>query len=212
MLLTFLLTRRLLKQGMEALWNLEDKLKLSTQEALVLLVCAAFAIVGICAATILKKKKKIEMKKQLPDHDGMVTNCDQSMRTKCSESETRCGWFSIKRVLMGSVRWSRANKLEEKRVGSGWRERPTPLLGMMEGISEFDVGWQSHNSESPVWQRPILRGEKCELPRFSGLILYDERGRQLSDQSHQEISCKENIHPQVNREEKKKTLIEVLLN
>ncbi|XP_040989113.1 uncharacterized protein LOC121236745 [Juglans microcarpa x Juglans regia] len=196
MLLTLLLTSRLLKQGMEALWNLEDKLKLSTQEALVLLVCAAFAIVGICAATILKKKKKMGMKKQLPDHDGMVTNCNELMRTKCAESETSCGWFSIKRVLMGSVRWSRANKWEEKRVGSGWRERPTPLLGMMEG-SEFDVGWQSHNSESPVWQKPILRGEKCELPRFSGLILYDERGRQLSDQSHQEISCKENIHPQV---------------
>ncbi|KAG6685361.1 hypothetical protein I3843_12G109000 [Carya illinoinensis] len=179
---------------MEALWNLEDKLKLSTQEALVLLVCAGFAFVGICAATILKKKKG--MKKQLPNHDGMVTSCDELMRAKCSESEARCGWFSIKRVLMGSVRWSRAKKWEEKRVGSGWRERPTPLLRMMEG-SEFDVGWQSHNSESPVWQRPILMGEKCELPRFSGLILYDERGRQLSDQSHQEISCKENIHPQV---------------
>ncbi|KAG6634314.1 hypothetical protein CIPAW_12G110200 [Carya illinoinensis] len=147
---------------MEALWNLEDKLKLSTQEALVLLVCAGFAFVGICAATILKKKKG--MKKQLPNHDGMVTSCDELMRAKCSESEAR--------------------------------ERPTPLLRMMEG-SEFDVGWQSHNSESPVWQRPILMGEKCELPRFSGLILYDERGRQLSDQSHQEISCKENIHPQV---------------
>ncbi|KAG2677632.1 hypothetical protein I3760_12G107100 [Carya illinoinensis] len=172
---------------MEALWNLEDKLKLSTQEALVLLVCAGFAFVGICAATILKKKKG--MKKQLPNHDGMVTSCDELMRAKCSESEARCGWFSIKRVLMGSVRWSRAKKWEEKRVGSGWRERPTPLLRMMEG-SEFDVGWQSHNSESPVWQRPILMGEKCELPRFSGLILYDERGRQLSDQSHQEISCK----------------------
>ncbi|XP_047329963.1 uncharacterized protein LOC124933587 [Impatiens glandulifera] len=39
---------------------------------------------------------------------------------------------------------------------------------------------QSHNSSSPwppvLWQRPILMGEKCELPRFSGLILYDQRG------------------------------------
>ncbi|CAI0441025.1 unnamed protein product [Linum tenue] len=33
-----------------------------------------------------------------------------------------------------------------------------------------------------VWQRPILMGEKCELPKFSGLILYDERGRPLYDQ------------------------------
>ncbi|KAG6506447.1 hypothetical protein ZIOFF_031770 [Zingiber officinale] len=30
---------------------------------------------------------------------------------------------------------------------------------------------------TPVWQRRILMGERCELPRFSGLILYDEHGR-----------------------------------
>jgi hypothetical protein len=31
----------------------------------------------------------------------------------------------------------------------------------------------------PVWQRRILMGMRCELPRFSGLILYDEQGRRL---------------------------------
>ncbi|KQJ94506.1 uncharacterized protein LOC104583996 [Brachypodium distachyon] len=31
----------------------------------------------------------------------------------------------------------------------------------------------------PVWQRRILMGMRCELPRFSGLILYDEHGRPL---------------------------------
>lgn len=30
-----------------------------------------------------------------------------------------------------------------------------------------------------VWQRRILMGMRCELPRFSGLILYDEQGRRL---------------------------------
>ncbi|CAA6673194.1 unnamed protein product [Spirodela intermedia] len=34
-------------------------------------------------------------------------------------------------------------------------------------------------SSSPLWQRRILMGERCELPRFSGLILYDERGLPL---------------------------------
>ncbi|KAE8782665.1 hypothetical protein D1007_43934 [Hordeum vulgare] len=29
----------------------------------------------------------------------------------------------------------------------------------------------------PVWQRRILMGMRCELPRFSGLLLYDEHGR-----------------------------------
>ncbi|GJM91039.1 hypothetical protein PR202_ga07374 [Eleusine coracana subsp. coracana] len=32
---------------------------------------------------------------------------------------------------------------------------------------------------TPVWQRRILMGTRCELPRFSGLILYDEHGRRL---------------------------------
>jgi hypothetical protein len=31
----------------------------------------------------------------------------------------------------------------------------------------------------PVWQRRILMGMRCELPRFSGLILYDEQGRRI---------------------------------
>ncbi|KAF7081038.1 hypothetical protein CFC21_085019 [Triticum aestivum] len=31
----------------------------------------------------------------------------------------------------------------------------------------------------PVWQRRILMGMRCELPRFSGLLLYDEHGRPM---------------------------------
>ncbi|RLM79441.1 uncharacterized protein C2845_PM12G13040 [Panicum miliaceum] len=36
---------------------------------------------------------------------------------------------------------------------------------------------------TPVWQRRILMGTRCELPRFSGLILYDEHGRPLQSSS-----------------------------
>lgn len=146
---------------MEALWNLEDKLRLSTQKALILLVCASFAVIALCTATVLKKKGR---RRQLPRHDTAAR--DDSMRS--------CGWVSIKKVLMCSMRWSRANKWEGERIG----ERPTPLLGL--------EGWESHNSVSPVWQRPILMGDKCELPRFSGLILYDERGRLLSESQKEE--------------------------
>ncbi|KAJ1690745.1 hypothetical protein LUZ63_014900 [Rhynchospora breviuscula] len=35
----------------------------------------------------------------------------------------------------------------------------------------------------PLWQRRILMGERCEMPRFSGLILYDERGFPLPSSS-----------------------------
>ena len=167
-------------KAMEALWNLEDKLKLSTQDAVILFVFVAFALIALCTATILKKKAKRE---QLPSHD-MVTN--DTMIKKWPESS--CGWVSIMKVLMGSMRWSSANKSEERSINGNWGESPTPLLGLRG--CEFDVG------VSPVWQRPILMGEKCELPRFSGLILYDEQGRLLSE-SQKEISCKENIHHQV---------------
>ncbi|XP_044959979.1 uncharacterized protein LOC123411115 [Hordeum vulgare subsp. vulgare] len=29
----------------------------------------------------------------------------------------------------------------------------------------------------PIWQRRVLMGVRCQLPRFSGMVLYDERGR-----------------------------------
>ncbi|CAL5057778.1 unnamed protein product [Urochloa decumbens] len=36
---------------------------------------------------------------------------------------------------------------------------------------------------TPLWQRRILMGTRCELPRFSGLILYDEHGQPLQSSS-----------------------------
>ncbi|KAL0362610.1 UNVERIFIED_CONTAM: hypothetical protein Scaly_1216200 [Sesamum calycinum] len=85
------------------------------------------------------------------------------------------GWRSvIMKVLMGSARWSRGSKWEES-LRDSWRETPRPLL-VKRDVGGADGGRQSHNSTSAVWQRPILMGEKCELPRFSGLILYDQRG------------------------------------
>nr|GMD33302.1 trifunctional UDP-glucose 4,6-dehydratase/UDP-4-keto-6-deoxy-D-glucose 3,5-epimerase/UDP-4-keto-L-rhamnose-reductase RHM1 [Ipomoea batatas]GMD37128.1 trifunctional UDP-glucose 4,6-dehydratase/UDP-4-keto-6-deoxy-D-glucose 3,5-epimerase/UDP-4-keto-L-rhamnose-reductase RHM1 [Ipomoea batatas] len=78
---------------------------------------------------------------------------------------------------MRSVRWSGACKWEEKRGRGRERVSLSPLL-----VGE--VGWQSHSSDSPVWQRPILMGEKCELPSFSGLILYDDEGRPLHNNNN----------------------------
>lgn len=52
------------------------------------------------------------------------------------------------------------------------------LLGKEEEGEELG----SRNSTAAVWQRPILMGEKCEMLKYSGLILYDERGRLLQDQ------------------------------
>lgn len=102
--------------------------------------------------------------------------CSTDNDIEWSESKLLSLNTSVKKVLTSTVRWSGPSKWEENRSKSHM-ERVSPLLvaaGQLEGESAL---WHSHNSDSPMWQRPILMGEKCELPRFSGLILYDERGR-----------------------------------
>ncbi|XP_027354009.1 uncharacterized protein LOC113864468 [Abrus precatorius] len=185
---------------MEALWDLEDKLKVSTLGAILLLACASFALVFLCILIILKRKtrnnKIVHQECAIDDENETITSTTTTTTSNTITaattaaaptewSEPSCGgWISVKRVLMGSMLWSKASKLEEN---NAWqRERGSPLLGLQR--QGLESGWQSHNSESPVWQRPILRGEKCELPRFSGLILYDEKGRLLRD-SENETHC-----------------------
>ncbi|KAJ6724671.1 F2P16.13 PROTEIN-RELATED [Salix viminalis] len=174
------------KPVMEALWNLEDKWKLTTQEAAIFFVCTASAVIGLCAAIMLKRQaqRKHRAVSQDPGTDGSA---------RWPEPEPgSTNWITIRRVLMESMRWSEANKWEEGSGGSasGRGMLPPSVLGFER--CESSMGWQSHNSLSAVWQRPILMGEKCELPRYSGLILYDERGR-LLDHSLTS-SRKENIH------------------
>ncbi|XP_058210288.1 uncharacterized protein LOC131322812 [Rhododendron vialii] len=174
---------------MDALWNLEDKWKITTQKAVFAFTCTAFLVCGICiAAAIRRRARRRQLVSQEPSEE------DQAEATKRLEPQLlrpgSCG--SIKRVLTGSVRWSNARKWGERGSSRSQRERASPLL--VGRGREREVGWQSHNSIAPVWQRPILMGEKCELPRFSGLILYDERGRPVHSSGigttdhHQEIT------------------------
>lgn len=45
-------------------------------------------------------------------------------------------------------------------------------------------------SHTSLWQRSILRGERCEAPAFSGLILYDAAGNRIS-----QLPAKSPLHP-----------------
>lgn len=163
---------------MEALWSLEDKWKLSTQKAIALFACTSFLVIGLCVAVALKRRKASVH--QEPSKEAATQAAARA------EPPIYPRWRSaIMKALMGSARWSRPSKWEES-----LRETPRPLL-VKRDLGGVDVGRQSHNSASAVWQRPILMGEKCELPRFSGLILYDQRGMPV----HQ---CEEGtIHEQV---------------
>lgn len=129
---------------MEALWNLEDKWKLSTQQAFVLLTCTLAAVIALCAAAWARKRKG---------------------EKKAHRRRTDQRW------------WKWAAEIRWKGSGGGG-ETPVRLLGKEEEGEELG----SRNSTAAVWQRPILMGEKCEMLKYSGLILYDERGRLLQDQ------------------------------
>ncbi|KAJ0684344.1 hypothetical protein HanLR1_Chr11g0390191 [Helianthus annuus] len=163
---------------MEALWNLEDKWKLSTQEATIFFAGTAFLVVvviGLCVATTYRKRYT----KKVQDRGGVV-------EPKGSPGQ----WVRVKKGLVGSVQWSKGSKWDGN-LSASRKEQPTPLLAKGGG----EVGWPSHNAASPVWQRPILMGEKCEFPRFSGLILYDERGKPLDQGNATDVQ--EQVQPTV---------------
>lgn len=154
---------------MEALWKLEEKLKLTTNEAVFILVGTAGAVTLLCtAAAFLNRSSR---GKQVADAEWVIG-------TRTMEGKRSCKWSKVKRRLMGSFCWSSAAKWMEMET-----RRPRPLLAVKE---------RSRNAVDPVWQRPILMGEKCELPRFSGLILYDEQGLQLH-QHHQPTQPQEEV-------------------
>lgn len=50
----------------------------------------------------------------------------------------------------------------------------TPQAPIKGGLQEQQIPHRS-----PVWQRTILMGERCQRPTFSGLVLYDEKGNPL---------------------------------
>uniref|UniRef100_A0A803NXW1 Uncharacterized protein n=1 Tax=Cannabis sativa TaxID=3483 RepID=A0A803NXW1_CANSA len=170
-----------------ALRNIGDRvMRLSTKQALILFLFAAASVLGLIVAmtTILLKQLKFRKAQlQLPP------------------PEPACGLAAVvKRVLISSVRWSGPRKWPgETGSGGSWGENsPLPLLEKK----------MSLNKDSPVWQRPILMGEKCELPRFSGVILYDENGRLLCDNARN--SCNLNL-PQEERTGVMRTTLRDLL-
>ncbi|KAL6646887.1 hypothetical protein ACP70R_015581 [Stipagrostis hirtigluma subsp. patula] len=73
-------------------------------------------------------------------------------------------------VLGGDV--LEAVEEEEKVVVS-----PAAGVGVKRGADQGPAVAGGGTPARPIWQRRVLMGGKCRLPRFSGMILYDESGR-----------------------------------
>ncbi|XP_058095192.1 uncharacterized protein LOC131240758 [Magnolia sinica] len=144
---------------METLRKLQQRWKQSPQPALILSICVIFVAVGICATAMTRKKRA---------HTKQIIIQESNV----DETSNKSGWGGIKKALTSSVCWSERSKLVEPESVN--LDRMPALLA---GVRELE--WGRGSPISPLWQRRILMGERCELPRFSGLILYDERGHPL---------------------------------
>ncbi|KAJ3686095.1 hypothetical protein LUZ61_015259 [Rhynchospora tenuis] len=110
---------------------------------------------GLCASISLKSK----------NHTRMKSNCMTGQVKKLPLFEYSC-------------------RVRDRGKKSSFQ---TLKLGV-EMDAEMEAALQGYGGMpstpvQPLWQRRILMGERCEMPRFSGLILYDERGFPLPSSS-----------------------------
>lgn len=153
----------------------------SAQEALLLLIFAAVAIVGLCASGTLRKKRILTEKATAEQADGVVEVADKNESIgKPADEQTVSSWGAIKKVLMSSLHWNEGTK----RMVSDNSGKSQEEMEMMDDLGGPE-GCENMTGLA-IWQRRILMGERCQLPRFSGLILYDELGRPLHSSSNKD--------------------------
>lgn len=140
--------------AMDLLKKAEEKWKeVTVGEALLLLLCVVLVVIIVgCCAAVLLRKRKWKTQGGAAEEVVDVV----SGRTGPGSEELRGSWG-----------WSGRSKMSAAMVGEGGE------------------GWSGRKTGSPMlamWQRRILMGERCKLPKFSGVILYDEGGHPLQQQ------------------------------
>lgn len=123
-------------------------------------VCAAmlFMVIGLCAL-----RNRVQSKDSSDGHNSPVKSSGSTMHKKCTN-------LSAKRLL--SMKKKKQNRRYENDGDGGGGGNDDDDLSEVEERSALD---------SPMWQRSILMGERCEPPAFSGLILYDEHGNLVQE-------------------------------
>ncbi|OAY67507.1 hypothetical protein ACMD2_20966 [Ananas comosus] len=147
---------------------------------LLLFLLVAAAVAGMCVSTTFaRRNKRFSAQKHAAAADAAAaadSNENELTLRKASEVQriASAGWCMIKRIFVCSARTSTPTPVgcEASEEGARWE------------LTVDDGAWDGYRSPAaaaalPLWQRKILMGERCELPRFSGLILYDECGRPL---------------------------------
>ena len=134
-------------------------------ELLMAMLFAASLVFGLCASAVICRSCTCTAKEDE----------ENPSEEKNNEQPKRLGGLSQK--IVESLRWGRSGKIGESSLLQSSLEGEG---GESEGDGREGDGEELRvQSSSPVWQRRILMGERCEFPRFSGLILYDEKGAPL---------------------------------
>ncbi|PKA59121.1 hypothetical protein AXF42_Ash001214 [Apostasia shenzhenica] len=158
--------------------RLASSLSLSVTQALLIIILAAVATVGLCAGAA-----EIRKKRRSADLSGEAVLPGEAYLEEGRPKPPLSGWEGTKNVLAGALCWSGASAETVSEAAGWWEEAPRPPAGTVAAKSvtaaALGVVGGTSSAVSPVWQRRILMGERCRLPKFSGLILYDERGRPL---------------------------------
>ncbi|XP_039124263.1 uncharacterized protein LOC120260768 [Dioscorea cayenensis subsp. rotundata] len=156
----------------KANWSLQ-----ADENSLLLFFFIFFFVVvftGLCVTALLRKKNMKNSTLVNNDNEEEEEDDDDDEEEE-EEEEEGSGWERTRKMLARTLRWSEATRWQNE-----WA-----AMAEMRCNSRRDE--HRNAMASPLWKRRILMGEKCELPRFSGVILYDEHGFPLRDSPREEI-------------------------
>lgn len=122
-------------------------------------VCAMALMICLCSTFCGRENRLIQSKESMSEEGSSP-----------SSGKTPKKWINLNLSL------------SSKRLLS---MKKTKSIASTEGeLTAYDVNFVKEEGggvESPVWQRSILMGERCEPPSFSGHIFYDEFGNRVDD-------------------------------
>lgn len=117
--------------------------------------CAVVFLVALCARSVVGSRREVK---------------------GSNPADTRVSWR----------RWGAVRKkvMKAMKGGGGFKltmvkDDPGEVSFLSEGAAVVTVEEGAPSSTPPVWKKKIMMGERCQLPKFSGLILYDEQGNAL---------------------------------